>query len=298
MTVRDDEHPVVTVASAADAVAEGADVVFTLTRVGDRSVALEVSVQVTEAGSALADAPPASATFGAGDATATLRLGTEDDTRRDDPDPVVTLTLVDGTEYDLGAPSRATVTVRDNDTSTEVSIADAEPVTEGGTLEFPVTLTRPYDQEITVLYQLNQDPAATAKGSDYTDVTVAHARREFRFAPGEVRKVVSLRTVDDDSYEGEETVSVDIFVNERHHGDPPRIVALGRILGQRHSGRHGGGGCGHGHRRRGRGLHPDENRGYIGRAGCAGHGDRCRCEACRRAAGQRELRGRGRHPPP
>ena len=230
VTVRDDERPVVTVASAADAVAEGEDVVFTLTRVGDRSGALEVSVQVTEAGSALADTPPASATFQAGDATTTLRLGTEDDTRRDNPDPVVTLTLVDGVEYDLGAPSRATVTVRDNDRSTEVSIADAAPVTEGGTLEFPITLTRPHDVAITVLYQLNQDPAATAERSDYTDVTVAFARGEFRFAPGEVRKVVSLRTVDDDSYEGEETVSVDILYSQIFQSESSVFVATGRIL--------------------------------------------------------------------
>ena len=133
-------------------------------------------------------------TFGAGDATATLRLGTQDDTRPGEADTPVTLALVDGAEYDLGTPSRATVAVRDDDETPEVSIADAAPVTEGGTIEFPVTLNRPYSEAITVLYFVGRDGPNTAKkGTDYTDVTVAHADGEFSFAPGEVRKTVSLR---------------------------------------------------------------------------------------------------------
>ena len=232
VSVRDDDPPVVTVAADMDAVVEGADAVFTLTRVGDLSAALDVSIQVTDAGSLLTATPPAGVSFGAGAAEATLRLGTEEDAPGNHgADRPVTLTLVDGADYDLGTPSRATVTVRDDDEAPEVSIADPEPVTEGGTLEFPVTLSRPYNEAIRVFYQLNQDGTDTAKrGTDYTDVTVVSGDRTLSFAPGELRKTISLATVDDGDYEGEETVSVDILYDESYRPDPPVFLATGRIL--------------------------------------------------------------------
>ena len=80
--IEDDEgSSVVTVTAEADAVTEGEDVVFTLTRAqGDVSRALVVSVQVTDADGALASTAPAGVRIEAGDATAELRLGTRDDT--------------------------------------------------------------------------------------------------------------------------------------------------------------------------------------------------------------------------
>ena len=155
VTVQDDERPVVTVAPEADSVAEGADAVFTLARAGDLSAALVVPVQVADPGSALANPPPDSVTFGAGDATATLRLGTQDDDSSGEADTAVTLTLADGADYELGAPWVAAVTVQDNDAAPEVSIADAAPAPEGGTLAFPVTLTRPYSEAVAVSYSFN-----------------------------------------------------------------------------------------------------------------------------------------------
>ena len=229
VTVRDDELPVVTVAPVAGAVAEGGDAAFILTRVGDLSAALAVSVQVTDAGSALTDAPPSSVRFEAGAATATLRLGTDDDEGPGEADTTVTLTLVDGADYDLGTPSRATVTVRDDDEAPEVSIADAEPVAEGGTLVFPVTLSRPYDEAISVLYGFNVGANDTAdKGADYDD---AASQPQFTFAPGETEKAISLVTVDDGDHEGEETVSVTVTIAmSEFEGALTRSKATGRIL--------------------------------------------------------------------
>ena len=149
VTVQDDDLPVVT-AAAADAVAEGADAVFTLTRTeGDLSQALDVSLTVEAAAGVLTSTPPTSVTFQADAATATLRLGTQDDTAVG-ADATVTLTLADDTGYDPGDPLRATVTVRDNDARPTVSIADAGSAPEGGTLEFPVTLSGPFHSEIVV----------------------------------------------------------------------------------------------------------------------------------------------------
>ena len=93
VTVTDDDLPAVTVAAQAAAVTEGADAVFTLTRTeGELSQTLEVPVAVTDSGAVLAGAPPTGVTFAAGDATATLRLGTDDDAAAG-PDAPVTLTL-------------------------------------------------------------------------------------------------------------------------------------------------------------------------------------------------------------
>ena len=64
-----------TVAAEADAVTEGEDAVFTLTRAGVASKKLKVTVAVTDAGAVLADAPPASVTFGPGAATAEAAPG-------------------------------------------------------------------------------------------------------------------------------------------------------------------------------------------------------------------------------
>ena len=119
VTVRDDELPVVTVAAVAARVVEGSAAAFTLTRSGDLSATLEVPVAVTDAGSVLANAAPASVTFGAGDAAAVLRLATADDTDVEAEASVV-LALREGAGHVLGQPSSATVTVRDNDTRPDV----------------------------------------------------------------------------------------------------------------------------------------------------------------------------------
>ena len=187
----------VTVAAVADVVVEGADAVFTLTRAdGDLSQALTVAVEVTDAGAVLTGTAPAGVTFDANEATATLRLGTDDDTV---VEADATLTLTAGGAYGLGTPSVATVTVRDDDGTPTVSIADAGSVTEGGTLAFPVTLSGPFNAWIAVPYTLGGAVA---------------------FAPGEVRTVISLATVDDSADEPDETVAVTLAAGASWHLDP------------------------------------------------------------------------------
>ena len=206
VTVQDDDLPVVTVAAAAEAVTEGADAVFTLTRAGILSATLEVAVEVADADAVLADALPASVTFAADAATATLALATDDD-EADEPDAEVTLTLQAvqaGAAYRLGAPHQATVTVRDDDRPV-VTIADAGPVTEGEAIEFPVRLSGPFDEAIEVAYQLGG--TATA-GDDYTPA----ASGTVTFVPPQTERMVRIETVDDDVDEAEETVEIEIFV--------------------------------------------------------------------------------------
>ena len=191
-----------TVAAAADAVAEGADAVFTLARAGVVSETLTVRVAVTDAGAVLAAAAPGSVTFGAGEAEATLRLGTQDDTDAGERDAVLTLALqpADDAAYAPGEPSEAMVAVQDDDAMPEVSVAAAGSVTEGGALAFPVTLNRPFNAPITVDYTLGG--AATA-GDDYA----GPASGSVTFAAGSRRETISLVTLADMVDEPDETVA-------------------------------------------------------------------------------------------
>lgn len=115
--------PTVTVASDGD-IEEGENAVFTLTRTGDTAQALTVQIEVSEGyadGSdrrrrprRLRDPVPATATFQAGAATATLSLPTNDRTIQYQ-DMAVTLEVRPGSGYAAGTPSSARVVVREND---------------------------------------------------------------------------------------------------------------------------------------------------------------------------------------
>ena len=198
--ILDNDLPVVTVAADAPAVTEGGDAAFTLMRAGDLSIPLEVPVTLADPGAVLAAAAPSRVAFAAGDAAAALRLGTVDDDV-DEPDAEVTLALPGGRAHRPGAQSRAAVTVRDDDGTPEVSIADAGSVTEGGTLEFPVRLSGLFHTRVEVDYTLSGTAAAGEDHDGAASGTVA-------FAPGETEKAIRLATADDSADEPEETVEV------------------------------------------------------------------------------------------
>ena len=220
--IRDDDLPAVTVAADAPAVTEGEDAVFTLTRAGGLSEALEVTVTVTDPGMVLAAAAPSNVTFGAGDGTVTLRLGTVDDAV-DGSDATVTLALGTAWPAGPGAQSRASVTVLDDDgTPPEVSIADAGSVDEGGTLAFPVRLSGTFHAQVEVDYTLS----GTAVAGDDHDGAASGA---VTFAPGETEKTIRLVTVDDDTDEPEETVEIALTAPAPNLATLGRAQATGRI---------------------------------------------------------------------
>ena len=104
-------------------VTEGGDVVFTLTRTGDRTEALTVSVEVEETGGMIRGRRPSRITFEQGSGTAGLTVSTDDDSR-DEASSVISARVLDGRGYEAGRPAQAFVTVADNDS------ADSErPVT-------------------------------------------------------------------------------------------------------------------------------------------------------------------------
>ena len=95
-------------------VTEGDSASFTLTASPAPAEALRVSVTVTTSGDFGFGARPTSVTIPYGQTSATLTIATSGDSV-DELDGSVTVTLVDGAAYDLGATATATVKVRDDD---------------------------------------------------------------------------------------------------------------------------------------------------------------------------------------
>ncbi len=115
VTVGDDVLPTVTVApSATDSDMEGAPAVFTITRAGDLSEALDVFFTLEGGDDVPESQAPTSATIDAGETSGSVSLATVDD---DVDEPDATLTLSEHASYELGTPSQASRTVEDNDMS-------------------------------------------------------------------------------------------------------------------------------------------------------------------------------------
>ncbi len=122
-------------------VTEGTAAEFTLTRTGSLADALTVNVGVTETGTMLSGAVPATVTFNANSPTAELRVETEDDEVAE-PASVVTAALAAGSGYsmDTGAAS-ASVMVEDDDAAPVVQTAAIVRVPENTTTVVTLTAT-------------------------------------------------------------------------------------------------------------------------------------------------------------
>ncbi len=239
LTITDDEAAVVTVAAETETVPEGEDAVFILTRTGVQSDELAVTFTVTGGDTVLTNKPPPTGvTFQANENTARVTLATGDDDA-DEPDAMLTLTLDDGGAYDLGTPSRAVVTVQDDEDPPTVSISRAGegPITERTPflLSFEVKLSRPSDVPVVVKYTLTRTAVAVdgddAEGSA-TDMTTSFAlgavEGDVTFEPGETRKEVSLETDDDRYSPNGDTIEITLQAGAGYELDTssPRTVMV------------------------------------------------------------------------
>ncbi len=159
--IEDDDLPVVSISAADSSVAEGETVTFALTRAGDLTGPLEVSVEVTQAGDFLAEEPPASATFAADDSTVTLSLATVDDAV-DEPDGSVSATLAAGDSHRAGDGAAATTAVTDDDERGLVVTPASLTIEEGESDSFAVVLTSEPTSDVTVVLEWPGDADVTA----------------------------------------------------------------------------------------------------------------------------------------
>ena len=131
--ITDNDLPLVTVTTSQTTVEEGETVTFTLTRVGNLTVPLTVSVDVTARGAFLADGAPTEATFAANAATTAFQVATVDD-EVDEENGAVTATIADGETYQVGDAASTTVEITDNDEPDQAETkTDTDVVTQTDT---------------------------------------------------------------------------------------------------------------------------------------------------------------------
>ena len=136
-------------------------------------------------------------TFYPGDIRKPIRVQTLDDDL-DEPSETFAVTLTNSNGATV-AVAAATGTIIDVDFAT-VSIADAT-VEEGSTAEFPVTLSVPSWQRVTVNYLTSNRTAVAGQDFEPTSGTLT-------FYPGDIRKPIRVQTLDDDLDEPSETFAV------------------------------------------------------------------------------------------
>ena len=205
----DDDDGVLPTLSIADAqpVTEGATAQFVVTLSDQSQQTVTVDFATADATAIEgSDYTAASGTlsFQPGDETSkTISVITLDDTVKEE-DETFSMTLSNPGGATL-ADDTATGTITDNDERRRdlptLSIADADPVTEGGTARFEVRLSPAAGRAVTVAYR-TADGTAVA-GSDYTSTTGT-----LRFEPGETKRQIAVAVLDDETAEAEEDFSV------------------------------------------------------------------------------------------
>ncbi len=110
----DDDDPVISISAVSDTVSEGTAVVFTLTASPAPATSLTVNLSLSGGSGFLTGLPPLNATVEAGSSAATVRFPTGDDVV-DEPDGAMTVQVIPGDGYSVGASSSAQVVVQDDD---------------------------------------------------------------------------------------------------------------------------------------------------------------------------------------
>ena len=198
-------HPAVTI-SGGDPVTEGTAAEFTLTREGDTTAALDVTVSVDETGDMMSGTKPRTetVTIEAGSATGTLTVDTVNDNMEEsDSEVTATITRSDNSPYTLGTPSAASVTVQDDDGDATVMIAaGTSPITEGTAAEF--TVTREGDTTAALGVTVSMDETGDMmRGTKPRTATVT-------IVVGATDETLSVGTVDDSTDEPDSIVTATV----------------------------------------------------------------------------------------
>ena len=206
LTINDDDSPAVSIVANDASASEGGDAgQFTLTRTGDTTDALAVTLSRTGSAANTSDyaAINATQTIPAGQSSLTVDVSPVQDTTNEGIETVI-LTVTTASGYVIGTPSAATVNILDDDRST-VSITANDPTASeaaGNPGQFTVTRTAPTNVALTV----NLTIAGTATNTtDYATVATNVA-----FAVNDVTKVINVTPVDDGNTEGPEDVTISL----------------------------------------------------------------------------------------
>ena len=224
VTVTDDDG-LVTISADTTPVTEGASAEFTLTRQGNTSASLTVTVAVSQQGEYISGAAPTSAVFGAGNTTASLSVATVAD-YVDEADGSVTAALQSGGGYVVGTPGSATVIVEDDDDVGVTISATSLTVTEGDATGKGYTVrlnTQPSDEvtiNITAGGDVSVDPTTltftTGDWNTAQTVTVTALEDQDAVTDADVTLTHAITSEDDTAYDALADKSVTVSITEKH----------------------------------------------------------------------------------
>ena len=168
VTVNNNDHPTITIAAGTSPIAERTTAQFTLTASAAPPSNLAVSVSVTQSGSFISGTAPTSVTIPANRTTATLSVPTLKD-KVNEADGSISAAVQAGTNYVVGSPSSASVSVRD---TPYLSIAaGTSPITEGANATFTITAAGAPLSSMTVSVNVTQS-GSFIKGTAPSSVTI------------------------------------------------------------------------------------------------------------------------------
>ena len=193
-------NPTVSLAIADDEITEGTGLQLTVTRSGGiLSSPLRVGLTWSETGEMLTS-EPSSVTIPGNQTNAAVTVATQSDSQ-DEHDSVVSVSIVDNSDYVIGTPGSATATVTDDDLTQIAVRANAGTVTEGSPAVFTFTRSGTVlENPLTVPISISETGSRLA-GTSPTEVV---------FAANSATVSMSLATTDDSVITPESTVSVQI----------------------------------------------------------------------------------------
>jgi len=216
-TITNDDTAVFTV--AASGAEEGTPpglgnaMTFTVTRVGSSAVSQTISyataLRGTGSGFASADdftSVSGTLTFLAGETTKTFTVTTVPD-NVDEPNEEFDVVLTNPTSGASVSPSNGSAvgTIEDDETNTIYSVASSG-ITEGGTITFTITRSRLVDTPQTISFYTSTTGDTATSGTDFTARVTGD--QTVTFATNELTKQITVSTIDDTLYEGNETLTV------------------------------------------------------------------------------------------
>ena len=230
-------EPTVTIETAQQTVAEGAGVVVTLERHGGQTASLirslEVDLVVTESGTFIEGAAPATATFPPGQRRTTLTIPTEND-EVDEVDGSITVEVTARTGGDYASTEKylivpddapaaqdfgermVSVLVTDNDLPLITIAADAASVEEGEAASFTLTRTELANEAVSVTVDF------TGTGNVLSGAASAVAA----FALNARTAAVFVTTVDDDITEADGSLTATLRATTGYRVGAPATVIV------------------------------------------------------------------------
>ena len=213
-TIVDDDPPVLSFKQASYTAAEGGSAVeVELTLTSALPDNLSVTMTAEHGAGATAEdytgiRDGARAFFSAGQTRSVFEVTASDDAF-DEADETVTFgfTIPSSADVTEGSVSEATLTLTDNDDPPTVTVGDAE-ATEGGKVEFEVTLSAVSGRDVTVDYATSVGTGQTATSG--TDFTAADGTLTIPAADATDTGTIEVQTTQDTTEEDDETFTLTI----------------------------------------------------------------------------------------